>query len=172
MNTRHPESADWPPSIRAWVDADRHLDLDRMREQLAADVELISPLTDGFTFVGREAVMDVFESAFELLRDIEIAAVTGAGEHWVLRGSNTLNGRNLEELQWLELDRSGSIHRISLFIRPVPAAVTLLSKIGAPLAARGALKKEAGFAARAAAPLAFVLRMTETHIMPRLGRRR
>lgn len=77
-----------PATIGAWAAADRRLDLAGMERQLAPDVVLVSPLTDRFRFEGREEVMAVFASAFALLDDIEIAAVTGAGEDWVLHGTN------------------------------------------------------------------------------------
>lgn len=72
-----------PATIGAWA-----ADLAGMERQLAPDVVLVSPLTDRFRFEGREEVMAVFASAFALLDDIEIAAVTGAGEDWVLHGTN------------------------------------------------------------------------------------
>lgn len=126
-----------PLTIQTWVEADRRQDLGVMRAQLAADVVLISPLTDAFTFSGPDEVMAVFEAAFDLLADIEIAGVTGAGKDWVIHGTNTLGGDNLEEIQWLTLDEEGLIVRITLFIRPAPAAVTLLSRIGPGLKRRG-----------------------------------
>lgn len=171
MHTEHLDPTAWPPTIRSWVSADRQLDLNAMREQLSDDVVLISPLTDGFTFEGPREVMAVSASAFGLLRDIEIAEVTGSGNAWVLHGTNTLNGENLEEIQWLDLDEAGLIRKITLFVRPVPAAVCLLSQIGGSLADRGALRESAGAASKAAAPLAFLLRMTERYVMPRLGRK-
>ena len=159
---------DCPPSIDAWVHADRRQDLDQMRAQLAADVVLISPLTDAFDFRGPDEVMAVFESAFELLRDIEIAGVTGTGRDWVLHGTNTLKGRNLEEIQWLSLDEAGKIARITLFIRPAPAAISLLSKIGRPLHRRRTMNRLGAFASGLAAPLAGALNLTEKTLMPRL----
>lgn len=161
---------DAPAAIAAWVAADRRLDLTDMRAQLAESVVLVSPLTDGFTFAGPEAVMAVFGSAFELLRDIEIAGLTGRQDDWVLHGTNTLDGASLEELQWLHLDGDGRIDRITLFVRPASAAVSLLAKIGTPLARRGALRGAAAAASRGAAPLAAALRLTERRLMPRLRR--
>lgn len=159
-----------PPAIGAWVSADRRQDLHQMRGQLAADVVLISPLTDGFTFNGAVEVMAVFEAAFELLRDIEITAVTGSGNDWVLHGTNTLDGRNLEEIQWLHLDADGLIVRITLFIRPAPAAISLLASIGPGLHRRGAMSRLGAFASAAATPIALALRSVEDHLMPRIKR--
>lgn len=163
---------DRPPVIQAWESADRRQQLDVMAAQLSDDVVLISPLTDGFRFRGRQAVAAVFASAFDLLQDIEVDAVTGSGRDWVLCGTNTLNGRNLEELQWLHLDEAGRIDRITLFIRPVSAAVALLAAIGPRLHARGALPRRAAVAARTLAPVALLMATVERHLMPRLGPRR
>ncbi len=158
-----------PPAIEAWVSADRRLDLAVMAAQLDPDVQLVSPLTDGFGFRGREQVMGVFEAAFALLRDIEIRAVTGIGDDWVLHGTNTLRGRNLEEIQWLHVGAAGLIDRVTLFIRPMPAAVALLAAIGPQLHRQGVLPRRAAIAARAAAPLAVITGLVERRVMPRIG---
>lgn len=159
-----------PTAIAEWVAADRSMDLTQMRAQLGPGVVLISPLTDAFTFRGVDEVMAVFESAFELLRDIEIAAVTGAGRDWVVHGTNTLDGRNLEEIQWLHLGEDGLIDGITLLIRPMPAAVALLAKIGPGLHRRGAMSRVGAIASKGAAPLALITRLIETRLMPRLKR--
>ena len=156
------------PTIAAWVAADRGLDLAGMRAQLAADVVLVSPLTDAFTFSGADEVIKVFESAFELLRDIEIHAVTGADHDWVVHGTNTLNGHNLEEIQWLHLGEHGLIDGLTLFIRPLPAALDLLARIGTPMQRRGLFGRAGAAASRAALPLAAALRLTESRVMPRM----
>ncbi|MDO5681238.1 MAG: nuclear transport factor 2 family protein [Propionibacteriaceae bacterium] len=156
------------PTITAWVEADRGLDLSAMAGCLAPDAVLISPLTDAFAFNGADEVIKVFESAFELLRDIEIHAVTGANNDWVVHGTNTLNGHNLEEIQWLHLNDDGLIDRVTLFIRPLPAALDLLAQIGVPMAKRGLFDRKGAIASTAARPLAAALRAVEAIVMPQL----
>ncbi|WP_432559360.1 hypothetical protein [Granulicoccus sp. GXG6511] len=156
------------PTIDAWVSADRRLELSAMHACLAPGAVLVSPLTDAFTFNGPDEVIKVFGSAFELLRDIEIQGVTGADKDWVVHGTNTLNGHNLEEIQWLRLDEHGLIERITLFIRPLPAALDLLARIGPPMARRGLFGRAGAAASKAALPLAAALRLTERTVMPRL----
>ena len=158
-----------PPVIAAWVEADRSQELARMEAQLSPACVLRSPLTDAFVFVGRHEVAQVFGAAFDLLRDIEIAAVTGAGDDWVVHGTNTLGGRNLEEIQWLRLGDDGLIAEVTLFIRPVPAAIGLFARIGARLVARGVLPRRAGVAASSLAPFAVLFAGIERVLMPRLG---
>lgn len=161
--------ADKPAAIAAWEAADRRQDLARMKEQIAPGVRLVSPLTNQFTFNGPDEVMAVFESAFEVLRDIVVSKVTGADRDWVLWGTNTLKGRNLEEIQWLHLDDDGLIDEITLFIRPVAAAADLLARIGPPMARRGLMGRRW---ARAASILGAMpsaqLQLAEKQIMPRL----
>ena len=158
-----------PPAVDAWEQADRRLDLSTMKQQLAADVRLVSPLTDAFTFDGPDEVIGVFESAFEVLRDIEVHRVTGADRDWVLWGKNTLRGRNLEEIQWLHLDEEGLIDEITLFVRPVAAAADLLARIGGPMARRGLMNERLiGGASLLAAVPAGQLAVAEKRILPRL----
>ena len=159
------------PTVAAWVAADRRGELAVMAAQLADDVVLVSPLTDRFRFTGRDQVMAVFASAFALLEDVEIAGVTGSGRDWVVHGTNTLDGANLEEIQWLTLDDEGRIARITLFIRPAPAVLALFARIGPQLHSRGVLPVAAAVASTTLRPVAAGLRMVEDHVMPRLGPR-
>ncbi len=82
-----------PVVIQDWMTADRAKDLPRMRDLLAEQVELISPLTDQFTFSGRREVSGgVYEAIFTDLSEIEFVNTTGADRDWVLHGRNTFRG--------------------------------------------------------------------------------
>lgn len=161
-----------PASIVAWVEADRALDLDTMRAQLAPEVVLISPLTDAFDFRGPEEVMAVFASAFAMLQNIEVVRVTGTAVDWVLHGSQTLHGQSMEEVQWLHLNAEGAIDHITLFIRPVPAVVGTLGGIAPGLHRRGVLPRSAVIASAPVRIIAWVFRRIEQLVMPRIGPRR
>ncbi|MCC2594672.1 hypothetical protein LKO27_14805 [Tessaracoccus sp. OS52] len=160
-----------PAALAAFVAADRRQDTVTMRAQLSPSVRLVSPLTDGFTFDGPDDVIAVYESAFEVLRDMTLPDPVGGGRDWVLHGTNTLAGRNLEEVQLVRLDDDGLIEHITLLVRPVSAAVALLSRMGGPLAARHALRPAARLTSRAAIPLALVMGFIERRVLPRLGKR-
>lgn len=161
-----------PPAIEAWVEADRRLDLETMRAQLADDVVLVSPLTDAFDFRGPDEVMAVFATVFDLLQDIAIERVVGADRDWVLHGSQRLHGANMEEVQWLHLNEAGKIDHITLFIRPVAAVLGTLGSIGTGLHKRGVLPRSAAVASRPVSIVAWVFRFIERVIMPRVGARR
>ncbi len=160
---------DLPDPIAAWVAADRAMDVDGMRALMSPGVTLVSPLTDAFDFTGPVDVAGVFAAAFDVLDDVDVARVTGAGPDWAVHATNTVNGRPLEEIQWLHLGADGLIDRITLFMRPVASAAELLATIGPALARRGLMMPGP---ARAASVLgrmpAMQLHMAEKRIMPRL----
>lgn len=167
MTEQLPEHA--PAAIVAWVQADRRLDLHTMTAQLSDDAVLVSPLTDQFRFEGPAEIEAVFASAFDALKDIVVERVTGSGNDWVLHGTNTLRGENLEEIQWLQLDEAGKISHITLFIRPAPAVLAMLHAIGPRLAKRGVLPRRAATSSAALRPIVAMLRLIEKRLMPKLG---
>lgn len=170
MTTTHNDALTHAPeAIRRWVAADRRTDLAAMRNQLASDVSLVSPLTDAFRFRGPTEVTQVFAAAFDLLSDIEIYRVTGSGRDWVVYGKNRIAGANLEEIQWLHLNEADEIAEITLFIRPAAAVLTLFSRIGSRMVARGIMPKISGIGAASLSPIALVLRMIERHVMASMG---
>ena len=105
-----------PTVIDSWEAADRRQDVAVMRSLLANEVRMISPLTDAFSFEGRDEVMAVFESGFELLDDnITVHKITGEGQDWALYGKATLGGHNLEDIQWLHLNHEGQIDEVTMW---------------------------------------------------------
>lgn len=93
MTPSHGIPVNLPPTIESWVAADRALAADRMRDLLSPGVTLVSPLTDAFDFTGPDDVAGVFAAAFEVLADVAVARVTGAGADWAIHATNTVNGR-------------------------------------------------------------------------------
>ena len=104
-----------PTVIDSWEAVDRRQDVAVMRSLLADEVRMISPLTDAFSFEGRDEVMAVFESGFELLDDITVHKITGDGQDWALYGKATLGGHNLEDIQWLHLNHEGQIDEVTMW---------------------------------------------------------
>lgn len=168
-SNRHLSVQHLPDVIRDWITADRSGELAEMRELLSEQVELISPLTDQFTFAGRREVIGVYEAIFADLTGIEFLNATGADRDWVLHGRNIFQGRNLEEIQWLRLDEDDLIEQITLFLRPAPAAIAVLATIGRRLHANGIMGRPAAVASAAAVPVSFGLTQIERFIMPKLG---
>lgn len=97
---------------------------------LAEDVVLVSPLTDRFTFRGRDEVEDLLTSVFEVFTDIVYDVPIRAGDAFVLSGVGSVRGVRLEELQRHELNADGEIRRVTIVMRPLPAVTALLRELG------------------------------------------
>lgn len=103
---------------------------------LADDVVLVSPLTDRFTFEGRAEVETLLTSVFEVFTGIRYMTVYRDADHAVLIGVGTVRGLRLEEIQQHGLDSEGRIRRITIVMRPLPAATAFLRELGPHLARR------------------------------------
>ena len=112
-------------------------------------------------------------AADRALADVAVARVTGTGADWAIQATNTVNGRRLEEIEWLHLGDGGLIGHITLLMRPVASAAELLAVIGPALARRGLTAPGPAKAASALGSMpAMQLHMAEKRIMPRLRPRR
>lgn len=165
-----------PPTIAAWMDAQRRHDLPTMRTLLAERVRLVEPLTDGFAFEGRDEVMAVFAVGFEVITSGDSALITGAGHEWVTRAASSLRGRHLEEVSWIHLDDEGLIDHITLYARPSMVAISLSPPMGMALSRRGVMGKSTLrdllplVQYLGVPPVAKYLDWVERHAMPRMKR--
>lgn len=116
--------------LAIWEQAARAGDADLLGEALAEDAELISPLTEAFTFQGRAEIVELMHSVFEVLSGMEITDRFDKPGRTVLVLSATIRGTRLDETQLLDLDDEGRIARITLHLRPLPAVAGLLRELG------------------------------------------
>lgn len=159
------------PTIQRFVEADLRMDAEALGELFTEDAVLISPITDAFRFEGRRSVTAVYASAFDLFTDIDIHTVTGSGDTWALFLTGMINGRRFEECQLLRLDGE-KIREVTMIGRPVPALLTVMSKIGGAMHKRGLMSRRAAIAGGGVGPMAAMLGLIEKRLMPRLAPRR
>lgn len=159
------------PTIQRFVDADRRMDADALGELFTEDAVLISPITDAFRFEGRRSVTAVYASAFDLFSDIDVHTVTGAADTWALFVTGSIAGRRFEECQLLRLEGE-KIREVTMIGRPVPALLTVMSKIGGAMHKRGLMSRKAAIAGAGVAPMAAMLALIEKRLMPSLAPRR
>jgi hypothetical protein len=134
-------------------------DIDLALATLADDVVVRSPLTDRFTFQGKEDVGRLFETAYEKFENLNYHTTVGEGHHRVLVGGATVNGQPFEETLLLTLDDEGRIAGITLFIRPLPGLTAVMAALGPALARRNGRSRLASGALRVlTAPLAAATR--------------
>ena len=95
-------------------------DIDLLTETLHEDVVLHSPvLFRGFE--GRDTVAAVLTHVAATLENFAYTAELAEGETVVLRFKATVGDRELEGIDFLELDADGRVRELTVFMRPFSA---------------------------------------------------
>lgn len=110
-------------------------DLELMREALREDVVLHSPiLFRGFE--GRDVVLVVLSHVAALLENFSYTDELHGEGTICLRFKATVDGdRELEGIDFLELDDEGRVRELTVFMRPLSALTRFHEQMGARLAA-------------------------------------
>jgi hypothetical protein len=106
-----------PHSFRRAAEAE---DMDLMREALAEDVVLHSPvLFRGFE--GREVVLAVLSHVIAVFENFAYLDELAEEDRIVLRFRADVGDRELEGIDYLELDADGRVTELTVFMRPFSA---------------------------------------------------
>ncbi len=111
-------------------------DFDLMREALAEDVVLHSPiLFRGFE--GREAALLVLSNVIEVLENFAYTGEAAGKDTLVLRFRADVGDLVLEGIDYLTLDADGKVADLTVFMRPQRAVLAFNERMGERLAAAG-----------------------------------
>ena len=95
-------------------------DLELLNETLREDVVLHSPiLFRGFE--GREIVVAVLSQVIQVLEDFRYTDELAEGDTVALRFKARVGDRELEGIDFLELDAEGRVAELTVFMRPLSA---------------------------------------------------
>jgi hypothetical protein len=95
-------------------------DIELLTESLREDVVLHSPiLFRGFE--GREIVIQVLTHVIATLEDFAYTDEVSEGDTVVLRFKANVGDRELEGIDFLELDEDGKVAELTVFMRPLSA---------------------------------------------------
>lgn len=109
-------------------------DLDLLRETLREDVVLHSPiLFRGFE--GREVAVAVLTHVIAVLEDFAYTDELAEGSTVVLRFKAMVGDRELEGIDFLELDADGKVAELTVFMRPLSAVNAFNEQMKARFAA-------------------------------------
>src|SRR5215475_11914280 len=109
-------------------------DLELMTEALREDVVLHSPiLFRGFE--GRDVVLVVLGHVIDVLEDFRYTDELHEGDTVRLRFKANVGDRELEGIDFLELDADGRVAEITVFMRPLSALTRFNEQMAARLAA-------------------------------------
>ncbi len=153
-------------TIAGWREAAERGDSAAAGLLLAADVEVVSPLTEQFRFRGPEQVTTMLAAAFETISDIRFHTQVGSGPTWALFLHARVGRQFVEEAQLLRLDAAGRIRELTLFGRPLPALTAVMSDIGPRLLRAGRRPVLARLVGALTGPVAAATRMGERRIVP------
>jgi hypothetical protein len=107
-------------------------DLDLLTEALREDVVLHSPvLFRGFE--GREMVAGVLTHVAATLEDLEYTDELAGDRTVVLRFKAKVGDRELEGIDFLELDEEGRVAELTVFMRPMSALTAFNEQMAARL---------------------------------------
>ncbi len=123
-------------AISAWRAAGEARDAAAAVAPLSENVRLISPITEQFTFDGRERIRVLLEVALAAIDEITYTDQVVEGRTAALFYEGRIGATRLFEAQRLRLDDEGLISEITLFIRPLPALTLLMTRLGPELARR------------------------------------
>ena len=120
-----------PHSFRRAAEAE---DMELMREALAEDVVLHSPaLFRGFE--GRDAVVAVLSHVIAVFENFAYLDELAEPDRIVLRFRADVGDRELEGIDYLQLDADGLVTELTVFVRPLSALTALNQRMGERLAA-------------------------------------
>ncbi|WP_433126148.1 nuclear transport factor 2 family protein [Micromonospora sp. CA-240977] len=159
------------PAVAAWRAAGEAGDAEAAVAALSPGVTLLSPITERFTFQGRQQVRDLLEVALAAIDGITYTDQVAEGRTVALFYEAQVGGRRLGEAQRLRLRADGLISEITLFIRPLPALTLLMTRLGPELARRNRQPGLARLIPLAAGMLHSMADTGERHIMPRAAPR-
>src|SRR3954469_1190970 len=139
-------------------------DLDAMREAMTPDVTLNSPILST-PFVGRDAVMELFEVILETLEDVEYTVDVAEDDLRVMSTTARVGKVPLEGAQIMRVDGEGRVKEFTIFFRPLVGVTALARALGRGLASRRSPR--VGVAAGlASGPLVALSRVTDA-VAPR-----
>lgn len=150
----------------AWRAAGEHLDADAAARCLAAEAELISPLTARFRFRGRDQIHEMLIAAFEVISDIRYHTVVGEGATRAVFFTGRCGAEEFEEAQLLRFDSDGLITELTFFGRPLPGVTAVMAGIGPRLARRQGKARLAVAITAAVRPLAAMTRIGDKRLVP------
>jgi SnoaL-like domain len=154
-------------TVAAWQRAGETKDVALLRQCLAPDVVMISPLTAAFRFRGPDQLCEVFGAAWEaVFSELRFHTAVGDGDTRALFFHATANGQPVEEAQLLRFDGAGLVTELTLYGRPLPGVTAVMTGIAGPLLRRQNRPLMARFLPAATAPLAALTRVGERRIVP------
>jgi SnoaL-like domain len=146
-------------------------DFDALRDELAPDVVLNSPITSSFRFQGPDEIVELLRIVRDSYEELEYTDVFGTGDTWAQVFRVRIRGQEMEATDLMRLDGEGRVREFTVFFRPLPGLAALTAALAPPLAEKRGGKSRAAAARVLTAPLVGLTRAGD-RVAARLVRRR
>lgn len=122
-------------SVQRYLSASEAGDIEGIMGSLAADVEVVSPISGRMVFRGRDDVEVLLRAVYGSLKGLSWTRTMGEGDHRVAVGHARIGPVRLTDAMVFELAPDGRIRGIGPHLRPW-LALTLFALILGPKVAR------------------------------------
>ena len=122
-------------AVSRYLAASEAGDMDALMGTLAADVEVVSPISGHMVFRGQDDVRILLSAVYGSLRDLRWTETIGEGERRVALGDTRIGPVRMTDAMVFELAADGRIRRISPHLRPW-LALTMFAAVLGPRIAR------------------------------------
>jgi hypothetical protein len=140
-------------------------DVDLAMTTFAAGAVLHSPLTGRVRFTGHAELRPLIEVAYSHLKNVRFHTDLGDDETRVVIYTALIGDEPVEEAALLRLE-DDLITEATLYVRPLPGLVTLMSAFGPDIARRNHRPAAARFLSLATKPLRAMVRSGDKHAVP------
>jgi hypothetical protein len=141
-------------------------DVDLAMTAFAPDAVVHSPLTSRVRFTGHAQLRPLIEVAYAHLTGIRFHTDVGDERTRVIVCTARIGGEPIEEATVVRLNADGLIEEATLFVRTLPALVTLMDRFGPDIARRNGRPVAARVLAVLAKPLLAMVRSGDRHAVP------
>lgn len=145
-------------------------DVDLALSAFAENAVLHSPLTRRISFSGHAELRPLLEVAFSHIEGIHFHTDVGDERTRTLVYTGRVGGLDMEETTLLRLDDDGLIAEATLFIRPLPALVQVMSLFGPDIARRNGRPHAARLLAVLTKPLLGMVKSGDRFAVPLVSR--
>lgn len=130
-------------AVSRYLSASEAADVEGIGRTLAAEVELVSPISGRMTFRGRDDVLFLLGEVYGTLKDLRWTETIGEGPRRVALAQARLGGVRMSDAMVLELGADGLIRRIAPHLRPWLALTLFAVVLGPKVGRRPALVRRA-----------------------------
>lgn len=134
-------------------------DFAAMRELLAPDVVLHSPIAESVKFRGRDNVLELLRIANDAYEDLSYTAIVGRGDTWMQVFDVRVDGTAMQGADLMRLDDEGRVREFTVFFRPLAGVATLASALAPEVARRQGSRPRSAAARALTRPLAAAARV-------------